>query len=141
MSKKLTNDLYVLLESLADWITNVNPKVVYFCRGCHKRLSKRFTECPFCGFRGRDINMLARDGIKIEESSFGIRQKRIGFPKFIFELVKRYKSSGDKRLPEGIYEERIIDKQKDSYDQTVYKIKGGKVGKILHKDKMKLSEH
>ncbi|PIS11455.1 MAG: hypothetical protein COT73_03875 [Bdellovibrio sp. CG10_big_fil_rev_8_21_14_0_10_47_8] len=85
--------------------------------------------------------MLARDGIKIEESSFGIRQKRIGFPKFIFELVKRYKSSGDKRLPEGIYEERIIDKQKDSYDQTVYKIKGGKVGKILHKDKMKLSEH
>lgn len=129
------------MESFLDWITNVNPKVVYFCRTCHERLSKRFTDCPFCGSRGREISMLAKDGIKIGESFFGIRLKRVGYPKFLFELVRRYKISGDKRLPEGVYEERVIDKQKDLYDQTVYKVKKGKLGKVLHKDKEKLSEH
>ena len=72
---------------------------------------------------------------------FKIKVKRLGFQKFVYELIKRYKNSVSKYLSEGVYEERIIDKERDLYDQTVYKIKKGKIGQILHKDKEQLSKH
>lgn len=141
MSKKLINTLFVWIERFKSLANNANPKFDFFCRNCNKRLSEKFIYCPYCNFRGRDIRMLARDVINVGESSFKMRAKRRGFPKFVYELVRRYKSSVSKNLPEGVYENRVINKEKNLYDQTVYKVIGGKIGRVMHKEKEKLSRH
>lgn len=141
MYKKMRNILFVYFENLVNWINKSNPKIEYFCRNCQKKLSKRYNECPYCGFLGRDVRMLARDSIKIGENYFRIRLGRYGFPKFVYELLRRYKLSGDRRLPEGVYEDRMIDKEKDIYDKTIYKVSKGRIGKVIHRNKEKLSAH
>lgn len=140
MIAKLKNMIFVLWE---DFLRNLNLMKIatHFCRGCNKRLSSIFLKCPYCGSSSRRIEMSLVDSVGIVDSLFHARLKSIGFKKFAVDLVHRYKSSGDRRLKEGVYEERFIDKIKDLHKQFVYKIVNGKIGVLLHKDVGKISEH
>lgn len=141
MLEKITNSVLVWVESFLDLLNISDSEVNYHCKKCQKRLSARIVQCPYCGSRSREITLSAKDSLKVIDVFFRIRLKRFGFNKFVYELVKRYLVSGNKHLPEGVFENRTIDKESELYDQTVYKIKDGKIGQILHKDKEKLSKH
>ena len=49
-----------------------------------------------------------------------------------------WKKSGDPRLSEGVYEDRIIDRLKNAYHQVV---KDARTGTILHEEHEKLTDH
>ena len=49
-----------------------------------------------------------------------------------------WKKSGDPRIKDGVYEDRIIDRRKDEYHQIV---KDVETGKILHEEHEPLSQH
>lgn len=141
MSKGILNMIFLLEEKVRNVFVNPNLKVSYFCRSCSSEISEKFIRCPYCGFLGRDIQMGISDTVFVRDQSFRARVKRKGVSKFVYELLRRYKNSGDKRLPEGVYEDREISKDKNLYKQVVYKVKNRKISKILHKEMEKLSEH
>lgn len=53
-------------------------------------------------------------------------------------MISRWCRSGDPRLTEGVYEERVIDKEKDEYHQVV---RDARTGDITHEDHGPLREH
>lgn len=140
MIGKLKNLALILWEDLLKSL-NLQKIASYSCKGCSKKLSSRVPQCPYCCSSSRRIELRFTDTVRILDSFFHARLKRNGFKKFVMDLVHRYKSSGDKRLKEGVYEERVMDKEKDLYEQLVFMVKNGKVGKLLHKDIEKLSDH
>ena len=68
----------------------------------------------------------------------GLRQKQKGFKKFKVDLIQGHFPSGDPKLQKGVEIERIIDKEKDRYDQV---IKDATTGEILHEEHESLRQH
>ena len=110
----------------------------YFCQKCGRELEADQKPRPFCGSANRNIKIAIEERIVIREN-LKARQKRKGFRKFIREIIQGWFPSGDKRKhPEGINKIRIIDKEKDSYQE---KVKDVKTGKITRNIEEPLSKH
>lgn len=114
---------------------------LYFCTGCGAKRTKESTSCTKCGGIRRTITTDFVEVINLQEVFFRIRNKRSRFEKFVYELIRRYKTSGDPKLPEGVYEERIVDKENDRYIQKVYKMWRGRLYRLLHYENESLSKH
>jgi len=112
--------------------------IKYFCQECGRELESDQKPCPFCGSVNRDIKVALKEGIVIREN-LKARQKRKGFRQFIREIIQGWFPSRDKmKHPEGVEKIRIIDKEKDRYQE---KIKDVKTGKIVRDIKEPLSQH
>ncbi|MBE3115154.1 MAG: hypothetical protein IMZ59_06520 [Actinobacteria bacterium] len=117
---------------------NKNDFKKIFLSKMWKRIRSRSKPCPFCGSANRNIKIAIEERIVIREN-LKARQKRKGFRKFIREIIQGWFPSGDKRKhPEGINKTRIIDKEKDSYQE---KVKDVKTGKITRNIEEPLSKH
>jgi len=53
-------------------------------------------------------------------------------------ITSGWKPSGDSKFSEGVFEDRVIDRQKDEYHHV---IKDAKTGKAVHEEHEALSEH
>jgi DNA replicative helicase MCM subunit Mcm2 (Cdc46/Mcm family) len=110
----------------------------YFCQKCGRELKADQKPCPFCGSINRDIKVTIEEKIVARET-LRVRQKRKGFGRFIKENIQGWFPSRDKRKhAEGVEKTRVIDKQKDSYQE---KIKDVKTGEIVRDIKEPLSQH
>lgn len=110
----------------------------YFCQKCGRELETDQKPCPFCDSVNRDIKVVENEGIIVGEN-LKTKQKRKGFKKFIREIIQGRFPSGDKRKhPEGIEKTRVIDKEKDRYQE---KIKDVTTGKITRDIEEPLSKH
>ena len=58
------------------------------------------------------------DTISVKEN-IKIRNKRKGFKKFVYELWEGWFLSGDKKIKNGVYKTRIIDKENKRYYEHV----------------------
>ena len=108
------------------------------CGECGAELTESEKLCPKCGStkKAYERKALVAVGVKIVETR--ATQKRIGFHKFMKQMISRWKRSGDPKLKNGVQEETIRDKEKDWYDQVV---KDAKTGEITHEEHEPLSQH
>jgi len=90
-----------------------------------------------CGKTGKDCVAIANLTIGIRLGS-ATRLKRKGIKRFSLEMIDRWKGSGDARLPGGVHEQRIIDKEHDRYDQVVI---DAATGQVIHEEHEALSDH
>lgn len=115
-----------------------NNEVWARCGKCGTELKPSDKQCPKCGSTKKAYERKAsvRVGVKIVETR--ATQKRIGFHKFVKQMISRRKRSGDPRLENGVQEETIRDKEKGWYDQVV---RDAKTGEITHEEHEPLSKH
>jgi len=108
------------------------------CTDCEAELEQSDKQCPKCGSTKKSYKreFHATIGIKVVETK--ARQKRKGYHRFMKEMISRSKPSGNPRLPEGVHEERIIDKEQDEYHQV---IKDEITGDVTHEEHEPLSQH
>lgn len=93
--------------------------------------------CEFCGKETpSNLSINVSDKIKLR-GFFQIKFRELG--KRVRSIIRSgWKSSGDPLLKDGVYEDRIIDRNKGAYHQV---IKDARTGKILHEEHEKLSKH
>lgn len=108
------------------------------CERCGAELKESDKVCPKCGSTKKAFERKAFTTVGLRIVKFSARQKRKGFKKFMKEMVSRWLPSGSPELKQGVYEERIIDKEKDKYNQT---IKDARTGEIIHEEHEPLSQH
>jgi len=105
------------------------------CSTCASEKDSEY--CQFCGKETpSNISINISEKIKLK-GLFQIKFRELG--KKVRSIIRSgWKQSGDPLLKEGVYEDRIIDRNKDEYHQV---IKDVRTGKILHEEHEKLSEH
>ena len=105
------------------------------CSVCAREKNSEY--CQFCGKKtSSNISINISDKIKLR-GLFQIKFRELG--RKVRSIIRSgWKSSGDPLLKDGVYEDRIIDRNKDEYHQV---IKDAKTGKILHEEHEKLSKH
>ncbi|KKP67786.1 MAG: hypothetical protein UR66_C0010G0024 [Candidatus Moranbacteria bacterium GW2011_GWE1_35_17] len=109
-----------------------------FCNKCDAKVTNENLACSVCGNEGKLYKITLTDTVKTTES-FAIRQKVKGFKKFMVEFISRHKSSGNlEKHPEGVIEERRIDKEKNTYFQKVI---DKKTGEVTHLEDISLKTH
>lgn len=108
------------------------------CQQCGTELKQGDKVCPKCGStkKASDREASVAIGERIVETR--TRQKRKGFKKFMKEIISRWRPSISPELKDGVNEERIIDKEKNEYHQTV---KDARTGEITHSEHEPLSQH
>ena len=110
----------------------------YFCQRCKKELQADQKPCPFCGSVERDAKVAIEEKIVVRET-LRVRQKRKGFGKFIRESIEGWFSSINKeKHPEGVEKTRVIDKEKDVYQEKVKDVKTGEITRDIEEP---LSQH
>jgi hypothetical protein len=107
------------------------------CGNCELEIQSTNKECPNCGSTKKSYFEECTSNITLRVD-FKTRHKRKGFAKFMVEMISHHKKSKDKNAPEEVHEERVIDKEKGTYDQIV---RDAKTGQIIHEEHMKLTEH
>lgn len=112
-------------------------KPMCLCVGCNKELDPEETPCSNCQGSKRIITAEFNEKITLNEI-FRIRQARIGFKKFMLEILQGHFSSINPHLSKGVFKRRLIDKQNDNYEEYVV---DNKTGNPLRNVKEKLSEH
>jgi len=112
-----------------------------FCQHCGNELPLSHTgKCPKCGKSGIHIEAksLVAIGVKTFWNSRARHKDRQHKGKFSKEIVQGYFPSGDLKIKDGVVIERIIDKEKDEYNQVV---KNAVTGEILHEEHEPLTLH
>lgn len=108
---------------------NINKNWRY-CKGCGKRkfLFKNF--CFICFKKtNHDIYVCISDTIDVR-SSLRVRHKKTGYRKFLSETLSGWFSSFNKKLKNGVYKNRVINREKNEYYEIV---RDYKTGKVFHK--------
>lgn len=108
------------------------------CQQCGTELKEGDKVCPKCGSTKKAFDREASVAIGVRIVETRATQKRIGFHRFVKQMISRWKRSGDLRLENGVQEETIRDKEKDWYDQVV---RDAKTGEITHEEHEPLSKH
>ena len=108
------------------------------CMDCGSELKQGDKQCPMCGSTKKSYERKSSVSIGVTIPETRVKQERVGYRRFIRQIISRFKSSGDPRLTEGVHEERIIDKEKDEYHQVV---KDLKTGHVIHEEHEPLSKH
>lgn len=115
-----------------------NNTLKCWCRYCKKELKPSHTDpCPNCGKTGKDCRVIAEVKIRIR-TGIAVRHKREGFRKFMCEMISRWRPSKSPKLPNGVSEERVIDKERNEYHHV---IKDARTGKVIHEEHEPLSKH
>ncbi len=110
----------------------------YFCQECNKELEPDQKVCPVCKSSKRLIKVGLEGEITLR-GSIGAKQKRKGFKRPLRELIKGWFESGDKKKhPKGVIKERVIDREKDIYEEKVDDVETGKTTRCI---KEPLSKH
>ena len=108
------------------------------CRNCGIELPPSHTgPCPKCGKTEKDCKVTASVTVGIS-NSFRARKKRKGIGKFVIEILQGWFPSKSPALKKGVYKERIVDKEKNEYHETVEDAKTGEVIRDIHEP---LSQH
>jgi hypothetical protein len=108
------------------------------CGACGSVLKQSDKLCPICGSNKVVFHKSVGGHTIYPLGSRRIRKKQKGFSKFVIERVKGWFPSRNHKLSNGVHEERIIDEEKNQYDQVV---KDVKTGEIIHEEHQRLSEH
>ena len=110
----------------------------YFCQECNKELEPDQKVCPICKSSKRLIKMKL-EGEIIPRSCIEAKQKRKGVKRPLKEIKKGWSESGDKKKhPKGVIKERVIDREKDIYEEKVDDVETGKTTRCI---KEPLSKH
>jgi len=113
-------------------------KVWAKCQQCGTELKQGDKVCPKCGSTKKAYVREASVAIGSRIVETRVRQIRKGFKKFMKEIISRWRPSRSPELKDGVNEERIIDKEKNEYHQTV---KDVRTGEITHEEHEPLSQH
>lgn len=108
------------------------------CQQCGTELKEGDKVCPKCGSTKKVFDRKASVAIDVRIVETRVRQNRKGFKKFMKEIISRWCPSRSPELKDGVNEERIIDKEKNEYYQTV---KDARTGEIIHEEHELLSQH
>lgn len=109
-----------------------------WCKHCKTELKPSHAgPCPKCGKIEKDCAVAMHSVVEIR-ASLRARQKRAGFKKFLVEVISRWKPSINSGLKDGVHEDRVIDKDKRRYRQT---IKDAKTGEVIHEEDEPLENH
>lgn len=84
-----------------------------------------------------DLKINVAEKIKVR-ASLGLKRKAPGHKRPLSEFFQGWKPSKDPKIPEGVFEKRIIDREKDKWYQLV---KDGLTGKITHHHEGPLKKH
>lgn len=115
-----------------------NNSIKCWCRHCKTELEPSHTgPCPSCGKTGKDCRVVVKTTIGIR-TGITARHKRKGFRKFMAEMVSRWRPSKSPELPNGVQEDRVIDKGRDEYHHIV---RDARTGEVIHEEHETLSEH
>lgn len=108
------------------------------CRHCGTELLPTHTgPCPKCGGKSRVLDLAVSDRFSLHES-IRLKQKRNGYDEFMIESIQGWFPSGDPKLNKGVEMSRIIDRDKDKYDQVVTDVA---TGEVIHEEHEPLSQH
>jgi hypothetical protein len=115
-------------------------EVKCWCRHCKAELPPNHTgPCPTCGKRGKDCRANSNVAFGYDvRANLKARLKGKGFPKFKKEILQGQFPSGDPGLKDGVDKVRIIDKEKDDYQETTINIATGIKTRDIHEP---LSQH
>jgi len=109
-----------------------------WCQHCKKELPPSHTgPCPYCGKTGKDCKVTAIAAVGIS-GRVRARKKRKGIGRFVKEILQGWFPSNSPALKEGVHKERIVDKEKDEYHETVKDAMTGEVIRDIHEP---LSQH
>ena len=109
-----------------------------WCRHCKAELPPDHTgPCPYCGETGKDCKVTVTAAIGIR-TNLRATKKRRGVGKFVKEILQGWFPSKSPALKEGVHKERIIDREKNEYHETVEDADTGEVIREVHEP---LSQH
>ena len=109
-----------------------------WCTHCKQELEPSHTgSCTNCGKIGKDCSVTIKATIGIK-AGFKAVLKRQGVKKFVLEIISRWLPSRDPKLPNGVQEDRVIDRERDEYRHTVTDAISGEV---IHEEREPLSKH
>ena len=118
----------------------MTAEVHCWCRHCKKELPPSHTgPCPHCGKTGKDCKATVTAALAFDvRASFRARKKREGIGKFVKEILQGWFLSKSPVLKKGVHKERIVDKEKNEYHETVKDAATGEVIRDIHEP---LSQH
>jgi len=118
----------------------MTAEVHCWCRHCKKELPPSHTgPCPHCGKTGKDCKATVTAALALDvRASFRARKKREGIGKFVKEILQGWFPSKSPVLKKGVHKERIVDKEKNEYHETVKDAATGEVIRDIHEP---LSQH
>jgi len=105
-----------------------------WCRHCKAELPPDHTgPCPRCGKHGKDCKATATVAVNVAARvSSRARHKGKGSKKFVKEILQGWFSSINPALKEGVHKERIVDREKNEYHETVEDARTGDVIRDIH---------
>ena len=111
-----------------------------YCRNCGIELPPSHTgPCPYCGKTGKECKASAHVTVGVKTLAHSrARQKKKGVSKFKKQIEQGQYESSDPKLKRGVYLERIIDREKNEYHETVEDADTGEVIRDIHEP---LSQH
>lgn len=117
----------------------MTAEVQCWCRHCKAELPPAHTgPCPRCGKLGKDCAVPAGGGAVAPRGSLRARKKRKGIGGFVKEILQGWFPSNSPALKKGVHKERIVDKEKNEYHETVKDAVTGEVIRDIHEP---LSQH
>lgn len=109
-----------------------------YCNKCGKRKFFFKSYCFFCFKKtNSNIHIFISDTIIVRDF-IKMRHMRLGFKKFIAEILSGWFPSNDMKLKNGVNKIRIVDRGNDEYHEVV---KDYKTGKMLRECHEPLSVH
>jgi len=116
----------------------MTAEVHCWCRHCKKELPPSHTgPCPHCGKTGKDCKVNITASVAIS-TRLRARKKRKGIGRFVIEILQGWFPSNSPVLKKGVHKERIVDKEKNEYHETVKDAATGEVIRDIHEP---LSQH
>ena len=109
-----------------------------YCKECGRKkvLFNRF--CLFCFKKtNTKTGLIIGDTVSVKEN-IKIRKNKNGIKKFVYELLQGWFSSGDKKIKNGVYKTRIVNREENKYYEHV---KNYENGKILRNCEEELKKH
>ena len=116
----------------------MTAEIQCWCRHCERELPPSHTgPCPHCGKTGKDCKVNITDVVAIS-TRFRARKKRKGIGRFVIEILQGWFPSNSPALKKGVHKERIVDREKNEYHETVKDATTGEVVRDMHEP---LSQH
>ncbi|MCR4394651.1 MAG: zinc ribbon domain-containing protein [Dehalococcoidales bacterium] len=107
------------------------------CQNCGTELKQDDKQCPNCGSTSKVYELSISERIIIREGR-ETKFKRKGLNRPFAEEKSGWKPSGDPNLKKGVYEVRVIDRERDEYHHVV---KDAATGQVIHEEHQRLSDH
>jgi hypothetical protein len=107
------------------------------CGECGAELKEGEKQCSKCGSTTKAYNVVSSVAYGVSVSS-KVTHKRKGRGTLVEMIGNRFKRSVNPKLPHGVREDLVIDKEKNEWHHVV---KDAKTGEVLHDEHEPLSQH